>query len=78
MALAVRIESVAGERDELRRLVDELTDDQVSLTLAEVRQQLRSVERPWPPAWFGAAKATPTDVAARSEDLLADGFGRAG
>jgi hypothetical protein len=78
MGLAVRIDNVAGERDELRRLVEELTDDQVSLTLADVRHHLRAARRPWPPAWFGAATTTRTDVAARSEELLADGFGRSG
>jgi hypothetical protein len=30
----------------------------------------------WPPAWFGAGRGRTSDVAARSEELLEDGFGR--
>jgi hypothetical protein len=33
-------------------------------------------DRPWPPSWFGSATGSRTDTAARSEELLEDGFGR--
>jgi hypothetical protein len=68
---------MSAERDELRRLVDELPDDQVHPALADVRR--RVVPRTagsWPPAWFGAAAARRTDTAARVDELLAEGFGR--
>ena len=61
---------------ELLRLVEELPEEEVPAVLDDVRRHLRSVrERPWPPAWFGAGEGSADDVAARSEDLLMDGFG---
>ena len=69
---------VSADRDELRRLVDDLPDEQVPAALDDVRRHLASSNGsgPWPPAFFGAGSATRHDVAARSEELLADGFGR--
>jgi hypothetical protein len=65
------------QREELIRLVEELPADQVPIVLDDVRRHLRlAQERSWPPAWFGAAEARATDAAARSEELLAEGFGR--
>jgi hypothetical protein len=68
---------VSAERDDLRRLVEELPEDEVPAAVAELRLRTASAaDRPWPPAWFGAASGSRTDVAARSEELLEDGFGR--
>jgi hypothetical protein len=68
-----------SDRDELRRLVDNLPDEQVPAVLAEVRRHLRvASEHTWPPAFFGAGRATRRDVAARAEEILDEGFGRAG
>jgi hypothetical protein len=68
---------VSAERDELRRLVEELPDDEVPAAIAELRlRNASAADRPWPPSWFGAAASSRTDVAARSEELLKDGFGR--
>lgn len=68
---------VSAERDELRRLVDELPDAEVPAAVADLRlRTARSTERGWPPPWFGAASATRTDTAARVDELLQDGFGR--
>jgi hypothetical protein len=65
------------QREELLRLVEELPEDEVPVVLDDVRRHLRAVrERAWPPAWFGASEGRTTDLAARSEDLLGDGFGR--
>ncbi|MBE7187288.1 MAG: hypothetical protein INR67_03265 [Jatrophihabitans endophyticus] len=69
---------MSADRDELRRLVDDLPDEQVPAALDDVRRRLapaRDVRR-WPPAWFGAGSSERTDVAARADELLADGFGR--
>jgi hypothetical protein len=68
---------VSAERDELRRLVEELPDAEVPAAVAELR--LRTTpqsDRPWPPPWFGSATGNRSDTAARSEELLEDGFGR--
>ena len=47
-----------AERDELRRLVEELTDDQVAPVLADLRRRVRPpAPGPWPPPWFGAIQA---------------------
>ena len=68
---------VSAERDELRRLVEDLPEDEVPAAVADLRLRLApSDERAWPPVWFGAASGRRTDTAARSEELLADGFGR--
>jgi hypothetical protein len=70
-------EYMSVQREELLRLVEELPEDEVPAVLDDVRRHLRAVrDRPWPPAWFGAAESRTTDVAARSEDLLDEGFGR--
>jgi hypothetical protein len=67
------------ERDELHQVVEQLPDSELPGALAEVRRHL-AVEgtRRWPPAWFGAAEGKRTDAARRSDELLAEGFGRAG
>ena len=66
-----------AERDELRRLVEDLPEAQVPAAVAELRLRVApSADRPWPPPWFGAATGGRTDVAARSEEFLEDGFGR--
>jgi hypothetical protein len=69
---------VSADREELRRLVDDLPDERVPAALEDVRRHLTSTNgsRAWPPAWFGSGSALRSDVAARSEELLADGFGR--
>jgi hypothetical protein len=68
---------VSAERDELHRLVEELPEADLPAAVAELRlRAARPADRPWPPAWFGAAAASRNDTAARSEDLLSDGFGR--
>jgi hypothetical protein len=69
---------VSADRDELRRLVDDLPDAQVPAALEDVRRHLASTDGfgAWPPPWFGSASASRSDVAGRSEELLADGFGR--
>ncbi len=65
------------QREELLRLVEELPEEEVSAALDDVRRHLRAVHgHSWPPAWFGAAEGTSTDIAARSENLLDEGFGR--
>jgi hypothetical protein len=68
---------MSAQREELLRLVEELPEDEVPAVLDDVRRHLRAVQgRSWPPAWFGAGEGTTNDVAARSEDLLGEGFGR--
>ena len=65
------------QREEWRRLGEELPEAEVPAVLDDVRRPLRSVKgRAWPPSWFGVGKGRSTDVAARSEELLEDGFGR--
>jgi hypothetical protein len=68
---------VSAERDELRRLVEELPDAEVPAAVAELRLRVApQADRPWPPPWFGAATGSRSDTAVRSEELLKDGFGR--
>jgi hypothetical protein len=68
---------VSAERDELRRLVEELPDAEVPAAVAELRLRVAPpADRSWPPPWFGAAEGSRTDTAVRGEELLKDGFGR--
>ncbi|MFL5911488.1 MAG: hypothetical protein ACJ768_13045 [Gaiellaceae bacterium] len=68
---------MSAERDELRRLVEELPEAEVPAAMAELRLRVApSADRPWPPVWFGAASGSRTDTAVCSEELLEDGFGR--
>jgi hypothetical protein len=74
----VRIYSreMSRERDELRRPVDELPEDQVAAVLQELRQHaLAASDRPWPLFSFGSVKGSTTQ-ATRVDDLLGEGFGR--
>jgi hypothetical protein len=44
--------------------------------LDDVRRHLQGVKnKSWASAWFGASKDSTSDAAARSQDLLDDGFG---
>jgi hypothetical protein len=71
---------VHGERDELRRLVEELPDEQLPAALAALRERLAVVtpahDARWPPAFFNSITADRDDTGRNHEDLLAGGFGR--
>ncbi len=68
---------MSAEREELRRLIQELPEEEVPAVLGAVRFRLRAVKsRAWPPAWFGSTQGGTSDTAARPEDLLEDGFGQ--
>ena len=74
---AAYTDHMSVQREELLRLVEELPEDEVPAVLDDVRRHLRTVKATsWPPAWFGAGEGRTIDVAARSEDLLDEGFGR--
>jgi hypothetical protein len=65
------------ERDELRRLVEDLPDEQVPAALEDVRRRVAPREaRPWPPTWFATGTGRRADTAARTDEILAEGFGR--
>jgi hypothetical protein len=72
-------EDVSGEREELRRLVEELPDEQLPAALADLRGRLAAMpeprEAPWPPAFFNSIIDERNDLGRNHEDLLADGFG---
>jgi hypothetical protein len=65
---------LSAERDELKRLVEELPDDRVPAVLAEPRRQHQPepAAAELPPVWFASFPA----LGRNHEDLLADGFGR--
>ncbi len=68
---------MSAERDELKRLIEELSDDRVPAVLAEVRRQTEPQPAgEWPPPWFGSFASGRTDLGSNHEDLLAEGFGR--
>jgi hypothetical protein len=68
---------MSAEREELARLVGEIPDERVPQALADLRPHVRPVsDRSWPPDWFGIEPGDGSAVGARSEELLAEGFGR--
>jgi len=68
---------MSGERQELRELIEQLPDEQVSALLADVRRRVApTVVADWPPAWFGSFADERSDLSTNYEDLLAEGFGR--
>ena len=68
---------MSAERDELKRLVEELSDDRVPAVLAEARRQAQpQPAAEWPPAWFASFSSGRSDLGSSHEDLLAEGFGR--
>ena len=71
------INGMTAARGKLRRLVDELPEEQLPAALAEMqRLAKRSGASAWPPAWFGAVTSGRSDTSARVDELLAEGFGR--
>lgn len=68
------------EREELRRLVDDLTDEQVRDVLAAARQvgagSSRSPGADTGLAWIGVIKDGPEDLAERSKSILRNEMGQ--
>jgi len=57
------IGAMTPARDELRRLVEQLSDEQIPTALAEVQRLAASNESaPWPPPWFGAVTSKRADT----------------
>lgn len=68
---------MSADRDELKHLVEQLSDDQVPAVLAEARR--RSGTQPiaeWPPPWFSSFSSGRNDLGSNHEGLLAEGLGR--
>ena len=64
-------------REELRRLVDELPEDRISVAPVEVQRLASTFDSSgWPPPWFGAVRSERTDTSERVDEPPADGFGR--
>jgi hypothetical protein len=67
---------MTAARDKLRRLVEQLPEEQVPAALAEVQRLASGADTPaWPP-WFGAVTSTRSDTSTRVDELLAEGFGQ--
>ena len=68
---------MTAARDELRRLVEQLPEEQLAAALDEVRRlAITAGPSGWPPPWFGAIKSGRSDTSERVDELLAEGFGR--
>lgn len=71
------MDGVTVSRDELRHLVEDLPDDQVSAAIALVRQlSPAEADEHWPPSWFGAITAGRDDTSERVDDILRTEYGR--
>ncbi|MBO0877354.1 MAG: hypothetical protein J2P19_28585 [Pseudonocardia sp.] len=68
---------MSADRDELRRLVDELPEREIPAVLAEARRRAHLEPAPeWPPMFFASFASGRPDLGAHHDDVLADGFGR--
>jgi hypothetical protein len=68
---------ITAARDELRRLVEALPDEQVHTVLAEVgRLAEEPPEVAWPPLWFSSITTGRSDTSMRVDEILTEGFGR--
>jgi hypothetical protein len=68
---------VSADRDEWKRLIDELPDDRVPAVLAEARRQRQTQSTSeWPPPWFDSFSSGRADLGTNHDDVLAEGFGR--
>lgn len=73
-------------RDELRHLVDELPDEQLSAAFALVRQLSPAeansdpdeAESEWPPAWFSSISSGRDDTSEQVDEILRAEYGRPG
>ena len=71
------LDAMSAERDELKRLVEDLPDEQVPAALAAVRHQHEQrPESTWPPSWFASFASGRPDLGSNHDDVLAGGFGR--
>ncbi|OLF16712.1 hypothetical protein [Actinophytocola xanthii] len=61
---------MSAERDELMRLVQDMSEDQVRRVLAELRPSVRPAgERPWPPLFFAIAPGDGVSIASEADEL---------
>jgi hypothetical protein len=69
---------VSAPREELRHLVERLSDEQVQAVVPDLKARLTAVEQesPWPPAWFAVAGRSASDASDRVEEILAEGRGQ--
>jgi hypothetical protein len=68
---------MSAERDELKRLVEDLPDEQVPAALAAIRRQHEQRSgTTWPPSWFASFASGRPDLGSNHDDVLAEGFGR--
>lgn len=72
--------AASEEYEEMHRLVDQLTPDQLreirARTVRLVHSSEHTEDSQWPPSWVGSIHAGRSDVSERVEEILAEGFGR--
>jgi len=72
-----RLGAMSPKREELARLVQELSEEQVDVVLDDLRRRLAPPPKgEWPPVWFGMISSGERDSARRVDEILAEGFGR--
>jgi hypothetical protein len=68
------------EYEDMHRLVDQLTPDQLrevrAHTLRLVHSSDDTQDESWPPSWFGSITTERDDIAERTEEILREGYGR--
>ena len=67
---------MTAARDELRRVVEQLPEEQVLAALAAAQRLAPANQaQEWPPPWFGAITSARSDISDRVDALFAEGFG---
>ncbi|MEU7897293.1 hypothetical protein AB0B45_31055 [Nonomuraea sp. NPDC049152] len=71
--------TAAPDYEDMHRLVDELTPDQLRVAHAQVLSMVRSqmeADENDLPLWFGRYRAGRTDAARATEEILREGYGQ--
>lgn len=72
--------AASEEYEEMHRLVDQLTPDQLreirACTVRLVYSSEHAEDSRWPPSWVASIHAGRSDVSERVEEILAEGFRR--
>jgi hypothetical protein len=68
------------EYEDMHRLVDRLTPDQLHEVRVHTLRLVHSGEgepgQEWPPSWFGSVTTEQDDIAERTEEILHEEYGR--
>ncbi|MEV0146754.1 MULTISPECIES: hypothetical protein [unclassified Nonomuraea] len=71
--------AASEEYEDMHRLVDQLTPEQLreirAQTLRLVHSSEHAEDSTWPPSWVGSIHVGRADISERTDEILSEGFG---